>query len=274
VEGEVKDENWHTKTAHLVRDLAKKQVYIYDTPRPNSKEIITKYRKIFPPTVGADDLGRPPNATISPPTVGEGLASPANAAIFPSTVGDGVLDVPSSKNLSQDPPENFRDANCDAVGEGLAPPANGAISPPAVGDGVPGVPSSENQHSNSPPAEGWTRSGRGGVGADIIRHHFEAPLSHRRGAPCSPSTSKNFHSQLTTNNQQLTTILEVELVTGRTHQIRAHLAHLGLPLVGDTKYGTAHGKSHQHLAAARIEFLNIPEDFELSYLSNKTFEIS
>jgi len=117
IEGDIADGEWHTKHAYLVRDLDKKRVYIYDKPRMNSKEIITKYRRVAP--------GK----------------------------------------------------------------------------------------------------------------------------------------------------LEIELVTGRTHQIRAHLAYLGYPLIGDTKYGKAKGKARQHLIASKIVFLDIPKEMELEYLSNKEFAL-
>ncbi|UKI35024.1 MAG: pseudouridine synthase [Clostridiales bacterium] len=35
-----------------------------------------------------------------------------------------------------------------------------------------------------------------------------------------------------------TSLVEVELITGRTHQIRAHFAHIGHALIGDGKYGS------------------------------------
>lgn len=57
-------------------------------------------------------------------------------------------------------------------------------------------------------------------------------------------------------------LLEVELMTGRTHQIRVHLAHLGFPLCGDDKYGDfalnkaleAEGLRRMFLHAARLSF--------------------
>ena len=42
---------------------------------------------------------------------------------------------------------------------------------------------------------------------------------------------------ITENKKNNTSILDVKLETGRTHQIRAHLAHIGYPIIGDGKYG-------------------------------------
>lgn len=73
------------------------------------------------------------------------------------------------------------------------------------------------------------------------------------------------------------TLLEVLLLTGRSHQIRAHLSSTGHPILGDPKYGDAGlnarykslGVKHQLLHAWRLEFPEIKG--ELSYLSGKTF---
>ena len=60
------------------------------------------------------------------------------------------------------------------------------------------------------------------------------------------------------------TLVALEPLTGRTHQLRLHCAHVGCPILGDPQYGTAEsqaysqqfGYTHQRLCAKRIEFLH------------------
>ena len=76
------------------------------------------------------------------------------------------------------------------------------------------------------------------------------------------------------------TLVNVQILTGRTHQIRVHLASIGHPVVGDAKYGDfkvnkevreKYKFENQFLTAYKLSFKQIKG--HLSYLSGKSFEI-
>lgn len=84
---------------------------------------------------------------------------------------------------------------------------------------------------------------------------------------------------LAKNEAENLALLNVELVTGRTHQIRAHLSHIGCPLLGDGKYGInrinkAYALKTQALCAYKLTFHFTADGGKLQYLDGKSFRIN
>ena len=75
-----------------------------------------------------------------------------------------------------------------------------------------------------------------------------------------------------------TCVLDINLHTGRTHQIRAHLAHIGLPIIGDGKYGKnetnkSFNAKTQKLCSYKMKFNFKTDAGILNYLNGREFVI-
>lgn len=85
------------------------------------------------------------------------------------------------------------------------------------------------------------------------------------------------YRELEYNPQKNISLVEIELVTGRTHQIRAHMAAIGNPLLGDGKYGSIAsdkkiGYKHQALYSYKLKFQS--KDDEIKALNGKVLTVS
>lgn len=86
------------------------------------------------------------------------------------------------------------------------------------------------------------------------------------------------YTVISSDEKNQTSLLDVELHTGRTHQIRAHLAFIGYPILGDGKYGDneinqKYHKKEQDLVSYMLKFNFETDSGILNYLKGKTVQI-
>jgi 23S rRNA pseudouridine955/2504/2580 synthase len=96
--------------------------------------------------------------------------------------------------------------------------------------------------------------------------------------PISDISEQIITEYKTLNHVNNISTLEIKLITGKTHQIRAHMAFIGHPLVGEKKYTTAtfsklNVGQFQSLIANRLVFSFKSDTGILNYLKNKSFKI-
>ncbi|MBE6991709.1 MAG: RluA family pseudouridine synthase [Ruminococcaceae bacterium] len=122
-------------------------------------------------------------------------------------------------------------------------------------------------HGKMTPAEGKLE---GFIFKDEVKKQVYVTQKPQPGA----KTAVTLYKTLKTNGKL--SLLECELITGRTHQIRAMFASAGHPLLGDGKYGNQakdkpYGRKYQALYSYRLKFAFTTDAGALEYLNGMEF---
>lgn len=117
------------------------------------------------------------------------------------------------------------------------------------------------------------------------KKHFTETAFLKKGqhnlVKISPSPKEDYKKIITefseVSYKNNLSLIKINLITGRTHQIRAHSAFLGFPVLGDGKYGNItvnkrNGIFYQQLCAYSLTF-NFKSQGVLNYLNGKTFKV-
>ncbi len=112
-------------------------------------------------------------------------------------------------------------------------------------------------------------TGEGELSAFLTRHEKRASVSDAPSDNSKPVKIR--YKTLAVSEKQ--SLLEVELLTGRTHQIRAQLAAISHPLSGDVKYGGSKTGKPYSLVSHKLIFAFDTDADILNYLTGKTFSV-